>query len=250
MVIPCTMIAQINTLFVKQGTTLNRHVGPNFEIPPASLAAFVTLFMLASLVLYDLYFVKIMKKWTKNPRGITLLQRVGVGLFLQIIIMLIASLTEKGRLNVARSNGLIHKEGHVPLTIFILLPQFALMGVADAFLVVGKMEFFYDQAPESMKSLGTSYSLTALGVGNFLSSFLLSAVSNITRKNGKGWISNNLNASHLDYYYGFLCTLALINFIFFLFVSKIYTYKAENFESMDVLEGDQGSAHDKKNQTA
>ncbi|XP_022855736.1 protein NRT1/ PTR FAMILY 5.2-like [Olea europaea var. sylvestris] len=35
--IPSTMIAQINTLFVKQGTTLNRHVVGNFNIPPASL---------------------------------------------------------------------------------------------------------------------------------------------------------------------------------------------------------------------
>lgn len=182
-----------------------------------------------------------MKKWTKNPRGITLLQRIGAGLLLQIIVMLIASLTEKRRLSVARSHDLVQNGGQVPLTIFILLPQFALMGVADAFLVVGKIEFFYDQAPESMKSLGTSYSLTAVGVGNFLSSFLLSTVSNITRKNGKGWISNNLNASHLDYYYGFLCILALVNFIFFLFVSKIYIYKAETFESVDALEGDQGT---------
>ncbi|KAJ6810065.1 protein NRT1/ PTR FAMILY 5.2-like [Iris pallida] len=33
MFVPCTMIAQINTLFVKQGTTLDRHIGPRFEIP-------------------------------------------------------------------------------------------------------------------------------------------------------------------------------------------------------------------------
>ncbi|CDP10871.1 unnamed protein product [Coffea canephora] len=38
---PSTMAAQGNTLFVKQGTTLNRRTG-NFHIPPASLAAFVT----------------------------------------------------------------------------------------------------------------------------------------------------------------------------------------------------------------
>jgi len=250
LVIPCTMIAQIHTLFVKQGTTLNRHLGSDFEIPPASLAAFVTLSMLVSVVLYDLYFVNIMKKWTKNPRGITLLQRIGVGIFLQIITMMIASLTEKRRLSVARSHGLVQNGGHVPLTIFILLPQFVLMGVADAFLVVGKIEFFYDQAPESMKSLGTSYSLTALGIGNFFSSFLLSTVSDITRKNGKGWILNNLNASHLDYYYGFLCILALLNFIFFLFVNKIYTYKAEVFETVDLLERDQGATQEIKESRA
>lgn len=234
MVIPCTMIAQINTLFVKQGKTLERHLGHSFEIPPASLQAFVTLSMLVSVVLYDLYFVKFMKKWTKNPRGISLLQRIGVGIFLQTITMMVASLTERRRLNVARSHGLVQNGGQVPLSIFTLLPQFILMGISDAFLVVGKIEFFYDQAPESMKSLGTSYALTALGIGNFFSSFLLSIVSDITNRNGKGWVLNNLNASHLDYYYGFLCILGLLNFIFFLFMSKIYTYKAEIFESADV----------------
>lgn len=75
------------------------------------------------------------------------------------------------------------------------------MGIADTFLIVGEVEFFYDQAPESMKCLGTSYSLTAYGVGNFLSRFSLSVVSDITKRNGKGWVLNNLNASHLDYYY-------------------------------------------------
>ena len=66
-VIPCTMIAQVNTLFVKQGTTLKRHIGPHFEIPPASLGAFVTLSMLISLPLYDRCFVKVMRLGLKTP---------------------------------------------------------------------------------------------------------------------------------------------------------------------------------------
>lgn len=77
------------------------------------------------------------------------------------------------------------------------------MGMADSFLEVAKLEFFYDQAPESMKSLGTSYSTTSLAIGNFMSSFLLSTVSEITKKRGRGWILNNLNESRLDYYYLF-----------------------------------------------
>ncbi|XP_073111464.1 protein NRT1/ PTR FAMILY 5.2 isoform X1 [Elaeis guineensis] len=246
MFIPSTMIAQTNTLFIKQGTTLNRHIGPHFQIPPACLGALVTLSMLVSVVLYDRYFVKFMKIWTKNPRGITLLQRMGVGLVLQIIIMLVASLTEKSRLSIARSHGLDKTGGQVPVTIFILLPQFVLMGIADAFLVVGKIEFFYDQAPESMKSLGTSYALTAYGVGNFLSSFLLKLVSNITSRHGEGWVLNNLNASHLDYYYGFLTILNALNFMYFLYVSKIFSYKVELCRSLDASGDDRGATYAQK----
>lgn len=233
--VPSTMIAQINTLFVKQGTTLDRNIG-SFKIPPASLTGFVTITMLVCVVLYDRFFVSIMRRWTKNPRGITLLQRMGIGLVFHIIIMTTASLVERHRLSVAKQYGLVENGGQIPLSIFILLPQFVLMGMADAFLEVAKLEFFYDQAPESMKSLGTSYATTSLGIGNFLSSFLLSTVAHITKKHGhQGWILNNLNASHLDYYYAFFAILNFGNFIFFLVVIKFYVYKAEVSDSMHVL---------------
>ncbi|KAL5990400.1 hypothetical protein ACLOJK_011300 [Asimina triloba] len=234
--VPSAMIAQVNTLFVKQGVTLDKHMGPHFEIPPASVGAFITITMLITVVIYDRYFVKTMRKWTKNPRGITLLQRMGIGLIVHIGIMVTASLIERHRLKVARDNGIVLKDQQVPLTIFILLPQFILMGIADAFLEVAKIEFFYDQAPEGMKSLGTSYSMTSLGIGNFLSSFLLSTVSSITKRHGhKGWILNNLNISHLDYYYAFFAVLNVLNFIFFLIVVKFYVYKAGVMDSLEMV---------------
>lgn len=236
-IIPSTMIAQTNTLFVKQGTTLDRHMG-NFKIPAASLNAFVTISMLTCLLLYDRFFVGIMQKITKNPRGITLLQRMGIGLFIHIIIMVIASFTERYRLKVARDHGVFDKHGEVPLTIFVLLPQFVLMGCADSFLEVAKIEFFYDQAPESMKSLGTSYSQTSLGIGNFVSSLLLSTVAHVTRARGHhgGWIQDNLNVSHLDYYYAFFAVLNVVNLGVFLVVAKFHVYKAEVSDSIKVLE--------------
>lgn len=233
--IPSTMVAQISTLFVKQGTTLDRGIG-NFNIPPASLGTFVTLSMLVSVVLYDRFFVKIMQRLTKNPRGITLLQRMGIGVIIHIVIMVVAALTERYRLSVAKQHGLVESGKQVPLSIFILLPQFILMGTADAFLEVAKIEFFFDQAPESMKSLGTSYSMTSLGIGNFLSTFVLSTVSHVTKEHGhQGWVLNNLNASHLDYYYILLAILNFLNFIFFIIVSKFYVYRAEVSDSIKVL---------------
>ena len=87
-----------------------------------------------------------------------------------------------------------------------------------------------------MKSIGASYSSTSIGIGNFLSSVLLKTVSNITSRNGrKGWILNNLNESHLDYYYGLFTVLNCLNFIFFLVVSKYYVYKAELSDSIKLL---------------
>ncbi|KAL3506174.1 hypothetical protein ACH5RR_031556 [Cinchona calisaya] len=234
--LPSVMVAQSNTLFIKQGTTLDRSMGKHFKLPPASLGAFVTITMLVCVILYDRVFVKVIRRWTKNPRGISLLQRLGLGFVLHIIIMIIASITERYRLDVAKKHGLDQTGGQLPLTIFILLPQFVLMGVADACAEVARLEFFYDQAPESMKSLGTSYSMTSVAIGNFLSSFILSTVSHITKEHGhKGWIQNNLNTSRLDLYFAFLAVLSSLNFVFFLVITKFFHYKAEISDSMEVL---------------
>ncbi|KAK7267685.1 hypothetical protein RIF29_20363 [Crotalaria pallida] len=136
--------------------------------------------MQLSVVIYDRVFVPSIWRYTNNPRGITMLQRLGIGLMIHIIIMLTACLAERKRLSVARKNNLLGQHDTFPLTIFILLPQFALTGIADTFVDVAKLEFFYDQAPESMKSLGTSYFTTSQAIGNFFSTFLLSYVAHVT----------------------------------------------------------------------
>jgi dipeptide/tripeptide permease len=141
--VPSMMLAQIMTLFIKQGTTLDRRLTNNFSIPPASLLGFTTFSMLVSIVIYDRVFVKFMRKLTGNPRGITLLQRMGIGMILHILIMIIASITERYRLKVAAEHGLTHQTAvPIPLSIFTLLPQYVLMGLADAFIEIAKLEFF------------------------------------------------------------------------------------------------------------
>ncbi|KAI5426367.1 hypothetical protein KIW84_031968 [Lathyrus oleraceus] len=236
-IIPNTMLGQSFTLFIKQGITLDRRMGHNFEIPPSSLVTFIVVFMLISIVAYDRVFVPMIRRYTKNPRGITILQRLGIGLMLHVIMMIISCLVERKRLRVARENNLLGLHDKLPLSIFILLPQYALTGIAESFVENSKMDFFYDQAPQSMKSLGTSYTTTSLGLGNFLSTFLLSVVADITRKEGsKGWILDNLNISRLDYYYAFLVALSVLNFLCFLVVSKLYVYNVDVRQNKSCLE--------------
>ncbi|CAO2825771.1 unnamed protein product [Amaranthus hypochondriacus] len=174
LLIPSTIWAQINTLFVKQGTTLDRHIGSHFLVPAASLGSFVTLSMLLTVPIYDRYFVPLMRAKTGNPRGITLLQRLGIGCIIQIAAIAIAYTVE-------------------------------------------------------MQSLGTTFFTSAIGVGNFLNSMLVTMVDKMTGKNGeKSWIGNNLNDCHLDYYYLFLFGLMILNMGAFMWASSVYVYKKES----------------------
>ncbi|KAF7816544.1 protein NRT1/ PTR FAMILY 5.1 [Senna tora] len=234
--IPSTIWAQINTLFVKQGTTLDRNIGPQFRIPAASLGSFVTLSMLLSVPMYDRIFVPFMRQKTGNPRGITLLQRLGIGFSIQIIAIAIAYAVEVKRIRVIRANNLIGPKDIVPLSIFWLLPQYVLIGIADVFNAIGLLEFFYDQSPEDMQSLGTTFFTSGIGVGNFLNSFLVTMVDKISGSGErKSWIGDNLNDCHLDYYYGFLLVIASVNLGAFLWASNRYIYKRETTRVKEAL---------------
>lgn len=229
--IPSTIWAQINTLFVKQGTTLDRSLGPNFHIPAASLGSFVTLSMLLVVPMYDRYFVPFMHGRTGNPRGITLLQRLGIGFVIQVIAIAIAYAVEVHRMRVIRVHHVFAPKEIVPMSIFWLLPQYSLLGIADVFNAIGLLEFFYDQSPEDMQSLGTTFFTSGIGIGNFLNSFLVTMVDKITGRNGgKSWIGDNLNDCHLDYYYGFLLVISSLNLVPFLLASSKYIYKKECVE--------------------
>ncbi|KAF5453738.1 hypothetical protein F2P56_028614 [Juglans regia] len=232
--IPSTIWAQINTLFVKQGTTLNRSLSPNFRIPAASLGSFVTLSMLIFVPMYDRYFVPFMRRRTGNSRGITMLQRLGIGFFIQVIATGVAFAVEVRRMHVIRVNHIVGPKQIVPMSIFWLLPQYVLLGIADVFNAIGLLEFFYDQSPENMQSLGTTFFTSGIGVGNFLNSFLVTMVDKITgRDGGKSWIGNNLNDCHLDYYYVFLLLISIINLGAFLWASSKYVYKKEITEAKE-----------------
>jgi peptide/histidine transporter 3/4 len=244
-IIPSTLGMHLFTLFIRQGMTLDKRMGPHFNISPGNLVSITIIFTLICIAVYDCIFVPFVRRYTKNPRGITILQRIGIGLVLNIIILVIASLVERKRLNVARENNRLGMNDTIPLTIFILLPQFALSGVADNFVEVAKLEFFYDQAPETMKSLGTACSTASYGLGGFLSTFVISAVADITQRHGRqGWILDNVNVSRLDYYYAFIAVISLFNFICFVVVAKFFVYNDVEHNNSG-LEMNNSSSQDK-----
>ena len=113
------------------------------------------------------------------------------------------------------------------MSVFWLLPQHLLMGASEVSLSVGQMEFFVDQAPESMRSLGNALYISTLGLGNFISGVLITVVTTKLRWNSNsGWLGNDLNRSHIDYFYWLLAALTAVNLIGFLLCGHLYNYKS------------------------
>jgi len=156
---------------------------------------------------------------------LTLLQRIGVGQILSSLSIAVAAGVEMRRLRVANEDGVLDS-GQVSMSIFWLLPQYVLTGICEVFISVGQMEFFLDQAPDSMRSLGNALYLSTVAVGSFVSSLLVSIVTEITYDSNGGWIGNNLNRSHMDYFYWLLAILSLVNTLVFVWCAQGYTYKS------------------------
>ncbi|KAH0662573.1 hypothetical protein KY284_027504 [Solanum tuberosum] len=197
------VFSQSSTLFTKQGATMDRSLGSNFEVPAASLQSFISLSVVIFIPIYDRILVPVARAITGKPSGITMLQRIGTGIFLSILSMVVAAIIEKKRLQTALEHGLVDMpKATVPMSICWLIPQYILFGISDVFTMVGLQEFFYDQVPVELKSIGLSLYLSIFGIGSFLSSFLISVTENITGKDGQtSWFSDNLNRAHLDYFY-------------------------------------------------
>ncbi|XP_076941226.1 protein NRT1/ PTR FAMILY 8.1-like [Bidens hawaiensis] len=224
-IIFAAVYSQMSTMFVLQGNTMDQHIGPNFKIPSASLSLFDTLSVIFWAPVYERIIIPIARRFTKHERGFTQLQRMGIGLLISLFSMMAAAGLEVVRLNYVRRHNLYNEET-IPITIFWQVPQYFLIGCAEVFTFIGQLEFFYDQAPYAMRSLCSALSLTTIALGNYMSSVLVQVVAKVTTKNGKpGWIADNLNEGHLDYFFGLLAILSLLNLVVYVFIAKSYTYK-------------------------
>ena len=96
--------AQSHTFFTKQGATMDRSISPGLLVPAATLQCFINLTIIIFIPIYDRVFVPAARSFTQIPSGITMLQRIGTGIFLSIISMVVAALVETKRLQTARDD--------------------------------------------------------------------------------------------------------------------------------------------------
>ncbi|XP_068649247.1 protein NRT1/ PTR FAMILY 7.2-like [Aristolochia californica] len=221
----CTIIysvvfTQMASLFVEQGATMNTIIA-NFHIPPASMSAFDILSVAAFIALYQRVLNPLTKKLSGNHKGLNELHRMGIGLIIGMLAMVAAAVVEHERLKRVRVAG----ESSSFLSILWQIPQYALIGASEVFMYVGQLEFFNGQAPDGIKSIGSSLCMASISLGNYVSSLLVSVVMGITtRGSSTGWIPENLNSGHLDRFFFLLAGLSAVDFIFYVLCAKWYKY--------------------------
>ncbi|CAO2820609.1 unnamed protein product [Amaranthus hypochondriacus] len=219
------IVAQVHTFFIKQASTMNRSIGPKFQIPPASLQVIPGIAILLCLPIYDKFLVPTLRNLTNIPSGITSVQRIGIGIGLSILTISTAAIVESMRLNVASKHGLVdNPKATIPISVGWLVPQFVIMGLSDMFAYVGMQELFYDQMPEDMRSMGSALTNGALGIGAFMSTAIISAVQGITSRWGNPWLVNNLNLAHLHQFYWVLAGFCALDLVLYVFAARCFVW--------------------------
>ncbi|TKW17952.1 hypothetical protein SEVIR_5G402400v4 [Setaria viridis] len=227
-IVYAAVTSQVYTLFTKQGSTLDRRLGTGLVVPPAALQCLVSITFIAVLPVYDRAFVPLARRVTGHPAGVTTLQRIGAGMSMSCVAMVVAALVEGRRLRVATDAGIVDRPDlAVPMSLCWVVPQYVLMGLAMALADVGLEEFFYDQLPDAVRSVGLALCLSAMGAGSYASGVLVSAVDWATRGGRESWISDNLNRAHLDYFYWLLAGLVALDVAVFLYFSKRFVYRSK-----------------------
>lgn len=229
-----TAYAQMITFSVQQASTMERSIG-GFKIPAGSLTVFFVLAILLTCAVYDCLIIPLWKKWKGKP-GFTDLQRMALGLILSTLGMAVAAVVEMKRLSVAKSAGGTTTVDPLPITVFMLIPQFFLVGAGEAFIYTGQLDFFITRSPKSMKTMSTGLFLTTLALGFFMSSFLVSVVKKVTGSHdGEGWLADDINHGRLDCFYGLLAILGVINFVVYLVVAAWNKKDDKETEMVDVV---------------
>jgi len=196
-----TIYSQMQTFFVVQGAMMYRRIG-SFEVPAASLSSWDTLAIVGLIPVYEKLFVPTLRRM---GRPMTTLKRIGLGLVICVAAMIAAAFVETRRLAAVR-------DGLPPPSIWMQVPMYVLVGLAEVFSSVGTMEFFYDSAPVTMRSMASALQLFSVCLGSYLSSGLVIIVQFLSKLGGgPGWLPDDLDAGRLDAYFLLLAALMMLN---------------------------------------
>ncbi|KAG5250073.1 protein NRT1/ PTR FAMILY [Salix suchowensis] len=203
----CTIIysvvfTQMASLFVEQGDVMNSYVG-KFHLPAASMSAFDICSVLVCTGIYRQILVPLAGRLSGNTRGLTELQRMGIGLIIGMLAMFAAGATE-----IERLRHVTEGEKASSLSIFWQIPQYVLVGASEVFMYVGQLD---------------SLCMASISLGNYVSSMLVNMVMKITTTGGRpGWIPDDLNTGHIDRFYFLIAALTALDFVIYLFCANWY----------------------------
>ena len=108
--------------------------------------------------------------------------------------LVVAAVVERRRLALLRAGDVVENvvSGRhykaADMSVFYLVPQYALMGLSEVFASITGLEFVYDYSPRSMRSVAMALYLGMQGLGSFIGSALVNVVNACHARGCVKWI--------------------------------------------------------------
>ncbi|CAN8277116.1 unnamed protein product [Cochlearia groenlandica] len=217
--IACFMLTdQQNIYGILQAIQMDKTFGHNnFNVPAGwmNLVSMITLAVWISV--YECIIIPIAKKTTGRKTRLSMKQRIEIGICIGIVCMVVAGLLEKKRRESALKNGSFVS----PVSIVMLLPQFVLAGLTEAFSAVALMEFLTVRMPEHMRTVAGAIFFVSSSIASYISTLLINVIDALTRKGGESWLgSKDLNKNKLENYFFIIAGIQVLNLIYFRFYAS------------------------------
>uniref|UniRef100_A0A803LBR1 NPF family transporter n=1 Tax=Chenopodium quinoa TaxID=63459 RepID=A0A803LBR1_CHEQI len=180
--------ANTTSFRVLQAFSMDRHVlTPTFEIPPGSFGTFALITLIFWLILYDRVIIPMASKVMGKPVRLHVMTRMGIGLLLLFVSLLVSGVVESIRRDMATKGGIIqdNTSSTVPMSALWLVPQVCLFGLAEALTAIAQIELFYSEFPKSMSSIASNLQGLSIGIASLFASFIIIVVDNVTKELGR-----------------------------------------------------------------
>lgn len=140
-----------------------------------------------------------------------------IGIVMGIVCMIVAGFLEKRRRAFALRNGSFVS----PVSIVMLLPQFVLAGLTEAFSAVALMEFLTVKMPEHMRAVAGAFFFLSSSIASYICTLLINIIDAVTRKEGNSWLgSKDLNKNRLENYFFIISGIQVANLLYFKFYAS------------------------------
>ncbi|KAM0829600.1 hypothetical protein ACQ4PT_066778 [Festuca glaucescens] len=223
------VVTQLSTYVVVQAAQTDRRItaSSSFQIPQGSFVVFVMLALTLWIPVYDRLLVPVLRRITKREGGITLLQRIGIGMVLSVVTMLVAAAVERRRRRIG--------PGSPMMSCFWLVPQQVLAGLSEAFAAIGQTEFYYRQFPENMRSVAGALYFLGWALASYASGLMVTILHRTT-----GWLAQDLDEGRVDLFYLVTAAIAAVNLVYFVACARWYRFKKSDDDNTGDGAGDAG----------
>ncbi|BFZ03584.1 hypothetical protein BsWGS_06623 [Bradybaena similaris] len=219
------LYSQMSNTFFAQSERMDVRLTDDFSMPAAALNIFDAICIIILVPFVDILLYPCFEKLGKP---LSYLKRIGIGFILSMIGVLIAGVVEIYRKKDLEEHHIVQVLAGENFTastmsVFVQVPQFALIGASEIFTSVTSLEFAYNQAPVSMQGLLTGLFLAASGFGNWVSTAIIAIVEKASEEHP--WWGDEINDCKMEYLLFLLGGLMFVNFLIFCVVSHYYTYQ-------------------------